>query len=326
MPIESFVLGIHLIMIFLAGAFGGILEFLNRFDLIRDSKSTESNHNSHHVGYRAHPLYDKVELSFRELVWIGFTHTLHGVGGAFAVTLSLFSLNQFKLELTDENQLFLISLYVIGGYGGSRFLDKVKYSIENQFQKSARQMEENLFSRIDTAREKASLEVIASDIISQAYNVLEMKLDKSRSDIQHIVDDLEDLMDKGVTLPRHFWRKAAIMLGRLYRHKFDDLNKGLLALNKFIDGSRKLNKLDEHFVAVLFNVACYKTELIKNSKAENASEGFQEVEKILEEAISISPAVRDQIYGSDDSSTTADKDLKAYRDWQKSQASGQSSS
>lgn len=357
MPIanEGNALIYHLFLIISSGAFGGFLEFLNRFvfgiysssafseidekftiaaEKQFSKKSNLDNKQKEQSELRfgdrvneihsAEFLYGGLKFDRSHLIRIALTHILHGIGGAFAILFALSSINQFSFSLDVENKLFLISLYVVAGFAGSRVLDQVKNNIENQLKennlnmKKVQKTTEELSNRLNHLRGEIALEAEAGDVLNRAHGILEKSkadITKSTADIEHIARDLHDLLGRGESLSRLMLRRCAIYLGRIYRVHFDDLERGIAALEKFVDFSDAQKLHDEDYAAVMFNIACYKSKLSEKDDCPNKEQLLAEAKVVLEKACEASAPIRHQIFGFKEKNIAPDPDLNAYRDW-----------
>jgi hypothetical protein len=137
---------ILLLTIIIAGGFGGLLDFCNKFTVYSEDNAKENIFKNGRV-LKNRPSDDKknqaerdyfgyfylgAAIRRRHLAWIAFFQMLLGVGGALAVAFFLIPLKQFPYTVSNENIIFLFTLGVVAGFGGNRFLEKVRGQLESQ--------------------------------------------------------------------------------------------------------------------------------------------------------------------------------------------------
>mgnify|MGYP000176566405 CR=1 FL=1 len=299
-----------LIVLVVAGSFGGVLDFCNRFTISRDTSNGRSQvlsspNKPNTVGL----FYRGAELQGNHLLFLASFHIMLGIGGALAMALALISIGQFKFEVTTDNLLLVTTLSVVAGFGGNRILEKVRGQLERQLEDTQREVTA-LKSSVSTMKEEIALDIEVTDCLNNAHSVLEGKEEKPWNEIEEVVRTLKHLMAHQ-QLSRLVLRRAAIYLGRIYRTKFVDLERATAHLSDFVKVYG--NKEDTHLAAVLFNRACYNTLIAKTKNGSQKDELLESAHKDLERACKIDEDVQTQIFG--DEKTEPDSDLGSYREW-----------
>ena len=286
------------LVLLIGGMFGGILDFCNRFSISAPkSVNDELLYSS--------ILYSGSRLSRRDLTYIAFTHVLLGIGGASAVALFMLSLGRLSISLEPKELMFNLTLAVVSGFGGSRFLEKVRNKLEKQIDETRGEVTA-IKGELSRVKKEVQDDLLVNDILNNAYAILEGAGSKGHSEIVEVSKNLQEILRHPKEYDRLILRRAAIFSGRIFRHKFDDLERGIDSLTIFANMPN--NNRDEHLAIVLYNRACYNCKLYElNQNNENL---IRAVDKDLKEAIEISPQLKEDIFGQN-----PDEDLDAYRNW-----------
>lgn len=306
-------------VIVVAGGFGGFLDFCNRFTIFREGSNKGSLLSQSSLVTKKNAeyglFYKGVELHSKYLLYVGAFHICLGIGGSIAMSFALISIGQFKVETNVDNLLLLTTLSVVAGFGGNRILEKVRGQLERQLEDTQREVSA-LKTSVSSMKEEISLDIEVTDCLNNAHSVLEGKDEKPWNEIEQVVSSLKHLVAHD-NLSRLVLRRAAIYLGRIYRAKYDDLDRAAAHLSDFVKKYGAIK--DTHSAAVLFNRACYYSLIAKTKSNGQREELLSKAHADLELAQSMDDDVTVQIYG--DTQTKPDNDLDVYRAWLEAKSS-----
>jgi len=264
-------LGEYVIIIAIAGAFGGCVSAL--FDNLM-------------AVHKSFPVHGCSKCK----TWYFACRSLIGVAGAFGVVLIGGWVGKVKLGLDTNTLLELISLCVISGTVSYRLLPVIGARLEKQItaleNKSTEQSMtiEKLKSNDEHTRQELKNNIILQDALALAKDALSIKEVNSFSDIHTAISIMETFSDTA-----KYNRTYNIYLARLHR-KVKNYNRAIEVLRGYLQSlndpelpaelksTAKTNK-----AAALYNIACY--HVLKAFDAKDTSSG-PELDRLIEEALS----------------------------------------
>jgi len=207
-------------------------------------------------------------ISFLQFAGGVTANMIIGIGGSAAVLFAMIGIGKFPTIYTLQNAFLLISMSVVSGYGGRRFLRIVTDKLEDQIGEATRTSIE--------AKEDAE----DSILISKALSAL--RKGAPQSELSESLNIMEQVLQH-----RPKERAIVIILGRLYR-KQGLLSQGIKVLDKFASLKKKDGELDKNYADALYNCALYKLLDNKNKGLNDDSQNAGAYED-LKESIRISP-------------------------------------
>jgi tetratricopeptide (TPR) repeat protein len=252
----------------MSGAFGGILASMQLANLPDLLRSAQADHWSL-------PRIFNVALA---LVISAFG----GIGGASAALFVMLLDGKIKQNLDDISRLTYVTSGLLAGFVGFQLLKRVAEGFA-QALNAAKDVAGKEASRIvEPLQKRAEL----FEAITEGMVALQNKESVRKETIQEAIARLESIRKD---FPEN--RRAAILLGRLYRHCMNDLQRAVEVLSDAKRGmDEKQNTKPDDEAAVLFNRACYNCLLSNNAttpleKEELKNKGYAD----LELACKISP-------------------------------------
>jgi len=218
---EKMTICLTLFWIVSGGFLGGIFDFFNRFR-IEVSKGKIC--------------FQGTKISFCQFLSLGAMNSALGIGGALAVQFAMISIGKFQEFKTVEIQMLLLTISVVAGFGGRRFLSLVSSKLEDQIGEASRISQE--------AKEEAE----ESIVIAKAVATL-----RPHATISERLEAIKELESSLATNPKD--RILTIMAGRLLR-KVENYKDAINLLSNFL--KHKGNERDKDYADVLYNRACYK--------------------------------------------------------------------
>ncbi|MBI5641177.1 MAG: hypothetical protein HZA17_12200 [Nitrospirae bacterium] len=215
----------------------------------------------------------------KRIVWTFLGRGLIGIAGAFSIMLVGLWVGKITVDMTQGNQIFIISLALVSGTISYRMLPKIGHKLEEQILKQ--KMEETERS----AKTESKKAVDFSSAMSAAETAL------SRNNFFEMPQAIAMLEALRPAFPSH--RTLHIYLGRLYRmgKKFD---KAILVLRDFIN-ALEIEKskgvasasYDADTAAAHYNIACYhvlkafQPEVSEQGKNRLIVEGMNDLKESL---------------------------------------------
>lgn len=244
-----------------SGGFGGMVHFLFSLgSFYRDDNQVAAHwkHGKHGLG----------AFLFAAALVIA---VLVGIAGALAVLFVIIEAGKFPKSLDAENELFLITLSVVAGFGSRQILPSISETFRQQLNRLAGQHAE---LQAETA--KAALRVSA---ISRANTALA----SPTTPPSELISAAQGLA--ALTLPSD--RTVALLQGRLYRACADRgpaaqrearYGQAIAVLTGFLQAKGATRDID--YADALYNRACYKC-------LRNANQDLQQALDDLRESVGI---------------------------------------
>ena len=199
-----------------------------------------------------------------------FTQALVGCGGALAITLILFVVNQYPTCPCTE-WLFLVCLSFVAGFIGHRILPLVASGLEGKIKAAtdtARQADQKAQQAVQKALQADQKALQATNRIERdrkvneavdaAFEALQQakaeKVDLRPESVKTHIQHLEALSAQEPTR-----RRLHIVLGRLFSVQ-ENYEKAVETLSKFVKAKADCKEgSDRHTAAALYNRACYQS-------------------------------------------------------------------
>lgn len=238
-----------LFWVILGGFLGGLCDFFNRFRL-----EIEKNK----ICFQGGP------VGFWQVISLGIMNSFLGIGGALAVQFAMISIGKFPNEKTTEIQMLLLSLSLVSGFSGRRFLSLVSSKLEDQIGEAKRISEE--------AQEDAEESLALSKALATVRH------GSTTSERVEAVGNLEKFLkrhpkDRGIT----------ILAGRIHRMN-RDYESAIAVLTKFLDNKGK--EYDKDYADVLYNRACYRIlcayDKVETPRKQLIKEGLEDLKFSIE--------------------------------------------
>lgn len=210
-------------------------------------------------------------------VFLGLTalSAFIGISGAIAIELVLIGIQKFSTEATVDNELFLLSISIIAGFGARRLLPQLRDRLEEEVirnREETREASEDAHEAMEEAREaRLQLRVLAS-----------LRPEAPASERAACIDYLTKELQSDPTE-----RTNAITLGRLQRAS-GDLGSAVQTLTGFL--AAKGEERDKDYADALYNRACYNALLWKPT---SGPEVLEKVLSDLRQSFDIAPENRD---------------------------------
>lgn len=231
------------------GILGGLCDFFNRFRL--DIEKSKVCFHGEAVG-------------FWQAMSLGLMNSGLGIGGALAVQFAMISIGKFQSDRATEVQMLLLSISVVAGFGGRRFLSLLSSKLEDQIGEAERNSAE--------AREDAEESIALSKALAT------VRPGSTTSERLEAVGMLEGFLKRH---PKD--RSITILAGRLHRMN-KDYRSAIEVLDKFL--RKKGSEHDKDYSDVLYNRACYKVLLANENtnsfKERLIEEGLEDLSKSIE--------------------------------------------
>lgn len=224
-------LGLLLLVVAIAGAFGGIAEWCARVLIFNGAYALEE------------------ERLTRPLILGGLLlQAVVGMCGAFAVIFVFACTRWFEQDGGHAHALWLITLSVVAGYGSRRFMPIVSQKLERQMEDLERKLEHG--QRVES-KKNADRDWVR-EMAEKALAVFGASANPTATEIGERIKDMKKVLER---FPLE--RVAAIVAGRLLR-KVSRLNEAIQLQSEFIEKKRSAKQLDRDFADVLYNRACYR--------------------------------------------------------------------
>lgn len=207
--------------VIVGGLIGGLCDYFNRFKL--DMEKSKVCFHGEAVGAA-------------QAFSLGAMNAFLGVGGAFAVQFAMISIGKFASEAGPESQMLLLSISVVAGFGGRRFLSLLSSKLEDQIGEANRKSTEAL----EEAEESIALSTALATLRPEA----------TTGERVDAVSKLEKVLKRN---PKD--RTLTIIAGRLHR-KNRDYTSAIAVLDRFL--KHKDGNHDKDYADVLYNRACYQ--------------------------------------------------------------------
>ncbi|MFI8735365.1 tetratricopeptide repeat protein [Ectopseudomonas toyotomiensis] len=207
--------------VIVGGFVGGLCDFLNRFKPELDKGKI---------------LFQGMPVGILQTCSLGLMNSVLGIGGAFAVQFAIISIGKFSGADTTEAKMLLLTVSVVSGFGGRRFLSLVSNKLEDQIGEAKRLSEE--------AQEDAEESIALSKALAT------VRQGSTTSERVEAVNMLERFLKRH---PKD--RAITILAGRIHRMNHD-LQSAIAVLSKYLES--KGGERDKDYADVLYNRACYK--------------------------------------------------------------------
>jgi len=211
-------------------------------------------------------------------LWIAIG-VLAGIGGAIAVMTVLMLDGKFDTPPEDEHILFYISIALIAGYSGFRYMNRVAQSLEERYKELARRQDQE-GRQVDEMETNVTLKMA----VTQGFVVAEGLAGRKTVDEFVVRDAVRSLSDALKEHPEE--RRCAILLARIHRHHnkpeevqyCGNLQKAIKVLDEAI--SARKGKDEKDTADLLYNRACYKSLLAStNGKEEDKNSALNDLER-----------------------------------------------
>lgn len=175
------------------GALGGLLDFLNRLKF-KDNCIVLGGEKVH---------------GWTTLLCLSAIDALIGMGGAGGVQALMISIGKFSVDSSVQNQVSLLTLSIIAGFGGRRLLPKLTDRLERQLDEV----------KAETGEAKRESQVALGTAIEAT--TMAKVLSALRNDASPIerYEAIRELTRDSLKEPKN--RKYAILLGRLNKANHD---------------------------------------------------------------------------------------------------------
>lgn len=237
------------------GAFGGLVEFLAAFQVKEGILKIRGELHS-------------AKLAFQMII----IQILIGICGAFAVLFVFSSTTWFPSTDTAHNELWIVTLSVVAGFGARRFLPIVTKRLEAKINDLEEKIEQE---RVDTALNFERDRI--REIVSQALAVLAPEANPTPTELHTHGMKLRELLKK-----HPLERLVVIVAGRVNR-RLNELNEAINLQSDFLARKENAKQLDEDYADVLYNRACYKCQLWDtNGDARLIDSGVSDIQLAIE--------------------------------------------
>lgn len=248
---EKMTMCLTLFWVISGGFLGGVFDFFNRFKI---------------EVLKEKICFQGTKISFCQFLSLGVMNASLGIGGALAVQFVMISIGKFQESETVEVQMLLLTISVVAGFGGRRFLSLASSKLEDQIGEANRVSYE--------AKEEAEESIVISKALAT------IRPHATVSERQEAIKGLESALTRN---PKD--RMLTIMAGRLYR-KVNNYKAAINILSNFLD--KKGSERDKDYADVLYNRACYK--ILSSMESSQRDESLIESGLVdLKESITIAP-------------------------------------
>jgi hypothetical protein len=205
------------------------------------------------------------------LIYLAFFDGFIGAAGALGVQFIIISVNSFPEKFELKNKLFLLTVSVIAGFGARHLLPTISDRLKRDINEVKRESGEAKRESDEAKRESIEAREEAKEAARISKIREALRPDAPPSEVLWGITQLSQ-----DTKAHPTDRTAAILLGRLHR-KERKLGKAIQVLDNFVEAfveaKENVGERDVDYADALYNRACYKSLLWKETHETPYKEG-----------------------------------------------------